>query len=526
MFCLAVNIAVFAQAPIPRLIEKNGRHALLVDGRPWFILGGQVHNSSGWPALLPQVWQSVKQLNANTLEIPVYWEQLEPEQGKFDFSVVDTILRQAREHHVRLVLLWFGTWKNGSNHYEPAWMKTDAARYPNITGKNGGQIDSPSPFSKAALDADIQAFTALMGHLKQTDRQRTVVMVQVENESGAWGSVRDYSPEGQRLFEGPVPAELLKPEILKALGRPAVSNGTWAAVFGDRADEYFHAWYVARYIGQVAAAGKTVYPLPLYVNAALRDPLTDPPATEYESGGPTDNVFPIWKTAAPAIDLLAPDIYLSGNDRVLKVLELYGRQNNALFVPEAGLIPANAKYLYEVPARGGIGFSPFGIDAGELDIDLAKNKEKLALYSAAYKAAQPMVRELAAWAFEGKIKSAVEGDDHAQQTINLGNWQVSVYFGGDGRANAAPVYGLSAGKLLIVQLGENKFLAMGSRCHIVFKPTGKNAGKAWEYIKVDEGRYQNGQFKAYRILNGDETDWGGPGFGDDPPVLQITLTTR
>jgi len=216
-------------------------------------------------------------------------------------------------------------------------MKKDADRYPNIIGKDGKPVDSPSPLAEATLQADSKAFSTVMRHLKNMDELHTVIMVQVENEPGTWGSVRDYSPKAQRLFEGPVPAELLKPWLLKALNIPVVSSGSWKEVFGERADEYFHAWNVARYIGKVATAGKKEYALPMYVNAALRDPLTNPPATNYESGGPTDNVIPIWKAAAPSIDLLAPDIYLNGNERILKVLDLYDREDNALFVPEAGL---------------------------------------------------------------------------------------------------------------------------------------------------------------------------------------------
>ncbi|MGZ3778498.1 MAG: beta-galactosidase, partial [Mucilaginibacter sp.] len=281
---------IFAQHSMPALIEKNGRHALLVDGKPFLVLGGQVHNSSAWPGMMPKIWSAAETMHLNTLEVPLYWEQVEPQQGKFDFSLVDLLLAQSRQHHVHVVLLWFGTWKNGSNHYMPEWMKRGAAKYPNITGKNGHDIDSPSPHSKTTLDADIKAFTALMTHLKTADPVHTVIMVQVENESGSWGSVRDYSPMTQKLFEGNVPAELLKPEVLKALNVPVGSAGTWQSVFGDRADEYFQAWSVARFIGQVAAAGKAAYPLPMYTNAALRDPLTNPPATNYESGGPTDNV--------------------------------------------------------------------------------------------------------------------------------------------------------------------------------------------------------------------------------------------
>jgi len=522
-------IKPFAQTtatPMPQIIQKDGRHALLVDGKPFLMLGGQAHNSSAWPMMMPNVWQAVAAMHLNTLEVPIYWEQIEAQPGHFDFSIVNTLLVQARQHKVHLVLLWFGTWKNGSNHYMPEWMKRDAAKYPNVTGKNGGAIDSPSPNVKATLDADIKAFTAVMRYLKQSDPQHTVIMVQVENESGAWGSVRDYSAAAQKMFEGLVPAELLKPAILTALNVPVVNSGSWQQVFGDRADEYFQAWHVARFIGQVAAAGKAVYPLPLYVNAALREPFGNPTANNYESGGPTDNVLPIWKIAAPAIDLEAPDIYLSGSDKVLKVIDLYDRADNPLFVPEAGMMPDNAKYLYEVIARGGIGFSPFGIDDNGRGETPAETAKRLAPFAQEYADAAPIMPELAKWAFDGKIKAVVEHDDHAAQTIDLGAWQADIKFGGDGRANAAPVYSQTSGKLMIVKLGENEFIAMGTRCHLTFQPTDNNAGKAWQYLKVEEGHFENGIFKPIRILNGDETDWGGPGFGVVPKVLRISVVVR
>lgn len=517
----------FAQSTMmPAIIEKDGRHTLLVDEKPFLILGGQAHNSSAWPGMMPHVWTAVETMHLNTLEIPIYWEQVEAQPGKFDFSLIDTLLDQSRKHHVHLVLLWFATWKNGSNHYMPEWMKRDAAKYPNITAKNGQSIDSPSPNVKATLDADIKSFTAMMAYLRKADPQHTVIMVQVENESGAWGSVRDYSPMAQKLFDGPVPVELLKPAILKALNAPIVTSGSWHEVFGDRADEYFHAWSVARFVGQVAAAGKKEYPLPMYVNAALRDPLTNPSANNYESGGPTDNVIPIWKVGAPAIDLLAPDIYLSGSDRILKVLDLYSRRDNPLFVPEVGLSLERAKYLYEVIARGGIGFSPFGIDDNSASETDGKTTGLLAPFAQEYAVMNPMMRELAQWGFENKIKSVVEREDHAKQTIDLGAWQAVVSFGGDGRANAPPVYDQTTGKLMVVTLDQNKFLLIGTRCHITFLPTGSNANKAWQYLKVEEGSYENGEFKMLRILNGDETDWGGPGFGAQPTVLQTTLVLR
>ena len=301
---------------------------MVVDGAPYLMLGVQANNSSAWPAYLDKVWPAAETLHANTVELPIYWEQIEAEKGKFDFSLVDVILGQAREHHVRLVLLWFGTWKNGSSHYTPEWVKLNQEKYPFLRNDKGLTVDSPSPFSDAFLQADKDAFRALMRHLKQADPQRTVLLVQVENEPGVWGGVRDYGPEAQKAFAGAVPEKLLK-----GLGK---QPGTWKEVFGDDADESFEAWYTAIYIEQVAAAGKAEYGLPMYVNAALRDPFHPGKAPSYESGAPTDNNIELWKIAAPSVSVVAPDIYLPEYAKYMKVIDLYKRKDNALLIPETG----------------------------------------------------------------------------------------------------------------------------------------------------------------------------------------------
>ena len=525
---LALSFNVMAQgqdSKMPKIVSNNGRHALMVDGKPFLILGGQAHNSSAWPGMMPQVWSAVDKLHANTLEVPIYWENIEPEQGRFNFSLIDTLLLQAKQHNKKLVLLWFATWKNGSNHYMPKWMKQDAAKYPNIIGVKGQSVDSPSPHATATLEADIKAFEAVMGHLKNADKQHTVIMVQVENEPGSWDTIRDYSPMAQKAFGEQVPASLLKPEILKELKHGNINKGTWRQVFGEDADEYFHAWYVARFIGLVAAAGKTVYPLPMYTNAALRDPLTNPKPPSYESGGPTDNVIAIWKAAAPALDLLAPDIYLSGSDKILKVLELYGRPDNALFIPEVGLQAEKAKYLYSVLASGGIGYSPFGIDANNEDITDDELTASLSPFSQDYAALAGIGNVMAEWVYQGKVKAVVEHEDHAEQTLDLGLWQAKIAFGSIDR-NVIKPNAIPTGRAMIVQLQPNKFIVIGSLCNITFKPLKQNLNKPWQYLKVEEGHYKNGTFEPLRILNGDETDWGGPRFDKRTTVLQVELVTR
>jgi len=186
------------------------------------MLGGQANNSSNYPAMLPEVWRAIRDLHANTLEIPVAWEQVEPVEGKFDFSWLDTLVPQARANGIRLDLLWFGTWKNTSPSYTPEWVKADWKRFPRMMTRDGKTNYVMSPHSRATLEADKRAFAAMMRHLREIDPQHTVILVQVENEVGSYGSPRDFSPEANRLFAGPIPGELAR-----RMGK----SGTWKQVF-------------------------------------------------------------------------------------------------------------------------------------------------------------------------------------------------------------------------------------------------------------------------------------------------------
>ena len=269
LLVLAAASQLFS-AEAPRLVQKDGRYSLLVDGRPYLILGGQIHNSSGWPSELPQVWQSMAALHANTVEAPVYWEQLEPQPGKFDFSNVDAIVEGARAHNLHVVILWFGTWKNGNMHYVPAWVKEDTTRFPRIIRADGEPIDVLSPLSRNTLEADKAAFTALTRHLNQIDaEQHTVLLIQIENESGNVGSVRDFSALADKEMAGDVPADLLA-----AAGK---QRGTWRQVFGGEADEIFQAYHQAKYINEIAAAGKREFNIPFYINVWIDYPVAQLP---------------------------------------------------------------------------------------------------------------------------------------------------------------------------------------------------------------------------------------------------------
>jgi len=528
--CLALTFGAIraAQATsMPEVVARDGRAALMVDGAPFLILGAQVNNSSASPAMLPKVWPAVKRLQANTLSVPIAWEQIEPVEGRFEFSFLDTLLREARDNQVRLVLLWFATWKNNGPNYAPEWVKLDNARFPRLVDASGKVLNSLSPHAAATLAADRRAFVALMKHLKQTDAARTVIMVQVQNEPGTYGSVRDFGAEATKLFGGAVPAALVKAQGVKA--------GTWSQVFGKDADEFFHAWSVAKFIGDVAAAGKKEYPLPMYVNAALRDPFHPGAPGGYASGGPTDNVISIYQAAAPAIDLVSPDIYMKESTKVSRVIELY-RPGGPLLVPEIGNDPIFARYFFDVLGAQGIGIVPFGMDyTGYSNFPLGgKNvDEAIDAFARTFRLVAPMARDWARLSFTGKVWGASEPDDRASRKLDLGRWTATLSFNewqfgmkewfGDLKDKPEwPAY--PSGGALLAQLGPDEFLLTGQRVRVTFAPAATLKANGLIFASVEEGTYIDGKWQKLRVWNGDQTDYG-LNLTEEPRLLRVRLAT-
>lgn len=525
-------------ASMPRLVQRDGHYALLVDGQPFIMLGAQAHNSSNYPYALGKVWAAVEDAHANTLEIPVAWEQVEPVENKFDFSYVDTLIKQAREHKVRLVLLWFGTWKNTSPQYTPEWVKVDNKRFPRMVDKDGKVTYCLSPYGEETLKADRKAFVALMSHLKKIDdKQHTVIMMQVENEAGTYGYARDFGPKAQAAFNGRVPQVVLDH---KKAPVPKAATGTWSEVYGDYADEYFHAWAVASYIEEIAKAGRAVYDLPMYVNNALRDPLEPmaPWKGNFASGGPTYDVIDIYKAAAPHIDIAAPDIYESQPHKVTAVLDGFQRPDNALFVPEMGNAAHFVRYVYQVLGRGAIGVAPFGVDYADYSNyplgSKLKDKTMVEPFGKIYAAFRPMEKLWATWALEGRTNGIAENDQHSKQSMAFKGWNITVSFRewqfGERPDPASdkdlpPGTESPTGGVAAAQLGDDEFVVTGQHARIGLEGTGANAGKPAMFVRVEEGRFDGaGQWVMERNWNGDQADHG-LNFTGQPVVLKLKIRT-
>ncbi|HEX7641509.1 MAG TPA: DUF5597 domain-containing protein [Burkholderiaceae bacterium] len=525
-------------AAIPHFVKENGRTALVVDGEPYTILGAQAHNSSNYPEALKQVWPAIADAHANTLEIPVAWEQIEPAEGRFDFNYVDTLVEQARRNKVHLVLLWFGTWKNTNPQYVPEWVKFDNGRFPRMIDESGKLTYCLSPFGEETLKADKRAFVALMSHIRKIDeKNHTVIMMQVENEAGTYGYVRDFGPKAEAAFNSKVPQAVLEH---KRAPVPKAASGTWPEVYGDYAGEYFHAWAIARYVEEIAKAGRAAYDLPMYMNNALRDPLAPlaPWNKNFASGGPTYDVIDIYKAVAPHIDIIGPDLYAPQSAVVAANLDRFQRGDNALFVPEMSNAAVYARYVYQILGRGSLGISPFGLDYADYSNfplgSKAKDKTMVEPFGKIYAAFRPMAPLWAKWALEGRTRGVAEGDDRASQTILLKNWKATVgygfwQFGGEdwlATLKDAPQDSENLnGGVAIAQIGDNEFVVVGQHARVRFEGDGLNAGKPSMFARVEEGHFDGtGKWIMERNWNGDQVDYGINLTGN-PVVLKVKLGT-
>jgi len=500
------------QNSLPHLRQQGTATQLVVDGKPFLILGGELGNStSSSLEYMRPVWPKVVSLNLNTLLVPVYWELIEPAEGKFDFSLVDGLIEEARRHQLRIVPLWFATWKNSMSCYAPAWVKMDQKRFPRSQDAMGRGMEILSPFSKENLGADARAFAAFMRHLREVDgNDHTVIMVQVENEIGMIPDSRDRSAIAEKLFKESVPTELMNylgehketliPEFRAQWAAAGFkTRGTWEEVFGPgtKTDEIFMAWYFARYTNQVAQRGAAEYKLPMYVNAALIRPGHQP--GQYPSAGPLPHLMDVWRAGAPQIDFLSPDIYFAN---FAEWARKYQQSGNPLFIPEAAPNSSCAvNAFYAIGQHDAIGFSPFAIESVEEPV----NKLLAASYN--------VLKQLAPLILERQGKKAMAGvlpegaEQRAPQKVRLGGYALNVTYErlASPSQNTQTPDAISGG--LVISIGPDEFIFAGTGLIITFEtetPSDTSVG----ILSAQEGKYVNGQWAPGRWLNGDQTHQG------------------
>lgn len=490
------SITVRSDGQSPELVENNGHYTLMVDGEPFIVMGAQLWNSSAWPLLLNDVWEQLKDFGCNTIEAPIYWQNIESTEGEFNFKEMDQLILGARKHNMRLVLLWFGSFKNGRMQYAPTWVIENTRKYPRMVDDTGQEIFVLSTLEEANVKSDSKAFTETMKHLKEIDgKHHTVIMVQVENEPGSMWTDRDYSDKANKLFFEPVPAHLAS-----GLNKP---NGTWIELFGRDASESFAAFHLASYINRVTKSGKNVYQLPMYVNAWILENGFEYPG-EYPSGGPNSKMMDIWKVAAPDVDLLALDIYHSNSSVFLNLCEKYRRTDNPLFISEMGHGMDFARLQFH--ALGdfyALGVATYGIDSYEVDPHDKRELDKISSefdpISDNYVLLGPAMSEIAKLQAAGNLKAAVEDYGLTSSLLHFDNYDVLIKYG-------YPCYkdqSKPSGRALIGQITANEFYIFGFDVNFSFRPTYGSGFRSTEYVMVEEGTFVNGEWTRKRIWNGD-----------------------
>jgi beta-galactosidase GanA len=481
-----------------------------VEGRPLLLLAGELGNSSASSlGYLEPHWETFRKLHLNTLLAPVYWELMEPAEGSFDFGLVDGLVAEARRRELKLVLLWFASWKNSMSCYAPAWVKTDPERFPRARQGDGTPLEIVSPFSDQGRDADARAFAALMRHLRDVDAEhQTVVMVQVENEIGMIPEARDRSADADELFGRAVPEELLEylearrgtlaPELAEIWRSPgAGSSGTWSDVFGGgaAAEEIFMAWHFGRYVEAVTAAGKAEYPLPMFVNAAL--PREGYVPGQYPSAGPLPHLIDVWRAAAPSVDFLAPDIYRTN---FAEWCARYDRSGNPLFIPEAHADRnAAAHAFYAIGAHRALGFSPFSIEH-VTDPDH--------LLGPAYALLSALTPTILEHQREGTLRGALVDQESPEQTLELSGYRMKVrhdYTWGWAEKGPEGEAWPRAGALLAAT-GADAFLIAGTGVIVTFE-SATDDGRVG-ILRAREQGLVGGELVPGRWLNGDQTHQG------------------
>ena len=565
MVCAAaLSISSEAQtaAGTPHLQKQGTATQLVVDGKPFLALAGELTNNAATSLpMMEPIWPKLVAGNLNTVLVGISWAQFEPEEGKFNYTQVDGVIAKARENNLHIVFLWFASWKNGTSSFAPYWVKKDYTRFPRIQIDDGstisisGPVELLSTFGDATRDADAAAFGALMRHIKEVDgAQHTVLMMQIENEVGVLRDSRDRSPAANRAFAGPVPAELMnyleshKDTLIPEFRAVWAANGykksgTWEAVFGPGkpadvkipiqttsppmsanehevswrelrwpSDEVFMAWNYARFVEKEVQAGKASYDIPMYVNGWLQQPNHAWPGS-YPSGGPLPQVHDVWRAGAPDVDILAPDLYLPYFD---EVCERFSRNGNPLFIPETSTDASNV--IMAVGKYNTIGFSPFGVDGGRpIPPELAATYQMLSQLS-------PMIL-----AHQGSDTMTavrmIEGDPPKQ--VKLGNYTLTFTYTGRirglppqakggvvsppprqpiGTQPAEPLPPLEAAAVVIAS-GPDEFYFGGGGMRVDF--TANTPGPANVGLGVvQQGTFVDGKWDLSRWIEGDDDAQG------------------
>ena len=557
LILLLVPNIFFVSAQTPYLLKKDNKTQFMVHGKPFLMLSGELHNSSSSSIeYMNHVWKRIEPLNMNTLIVSASWDIVEAKEGVYNFNEIDELIEEARNRNMKLVLIWFASWKNGRSTYTPEWVKINPKKYPKVVTYDGKTLDILSAFHEENRKADERAFVELMKHIKKVDHDNTIIMMQIQNEVGILGSERDYSPTAENIWNSQVPEDLIHyllqnkgklfPELDKVWATNGYkTNGNWEEVFGKSiypenyrsnqsvfrstggrdslyfkvyygyTEEIFMAFNYAKYIEEIAKSGKKIHDIPMFVNAWLRSPDQSIPG-RFPSGGPNPEVIDIWRAAAPSIDFIAPDIYIDEYDWALSE---FTRSSNPLFIPESMLNSARA--LYAFGEYDALGFAPFGIDG-----ILRTTPAGLKHLSNTYNVLNNMINVITSMFGSEKMRGLMIDQNNPEHTIEMDNYIITARSSSQRRAinigqsleqlaneNAALARQIQEtfdGGAIVLHTDENEFIFVGYGINLQFRLKDSVNHSVFGIASKDEGTFINNVFVPGRRLNGDELNSGLP----------------
>lgn len=491
-------------------IDKN-KQCLIVNGQPYFIFGGEVHNSSCSTISYFQeyVISQITDIPVNTLLLPIYWEMIEKEEGQYDMSLVKDIIDIMRANNLKIVFLWFGLWKNGLSTYIPAWMKINRKKYAFCQNEHGESLYTVSPLCFEAIEKDCQAYAELMKFIQSYDKsENTVIMMQVENEVGLLQSDRDYSSLATKYFNEMIPHDLKDYTHFE---------GTWQDVFKQDAPEIFMTYYYAKAIEKITKIGKEIYPIPTITNVWLNKENEKP--GQYPSGGAIFKNLQLYQYLTPSLDLIAPDIYVKTID---EVSQQYASQG-LLMIPETRQDKTYmSNIIYTIAKYPLIGYSPFGIE------DFHENQETTRLYhflsslgierdafdpSGSLPYLQNIYYDLSKlWPLifkyrqQNKIYPFIRKNMMKNDCLSISNYNIMVtYLNQEKNINGAG---------MIIDL-DDEWLIYGVNCFMQVSNSVSQLG----ILHLEEKKYVDGKWETKRILNGDERY--GIYILDQPKLLKV-----
>lgn len=534
-------LPLFSSAQLPRLDKTRTAPTMLVNGKPFLMLGGELHNSTGSDKVaLRAALKEIKSYHLNTVLAYAYWEMIEPVEGQFNFELVDDLLKSAREENLKVVLVWFGSWKSTASSYVPEWVKTNPKRFPRYTLADGKTLEMLSAFSEENRNADAKAYTALMQHLKETDTQHTVIMTQVENEPGCFDNYRDLSPAAQKVWQSAMPADMVnylkanKGKLFPALEKAWADNGyktkgTWEEVLGKSieqgeykfyTEELFMAYHYSKYLNYIAAEGRKKLDLPTFCNGWLYNK-----RGFYPHGTINPHVLDAYRAGGTALDFYSPNVYTTDYDELFTNYTLGG---NTLFIPESMLVPAGA--LYSIGAFNALGFAPFGIDG-----ERTKSKENtvhLDILTATNKTLANMTELITSNYNSPKMRGVYINATKKEHKVELGDYQLtassSVERGGfsldfgkslekvgkpqvpstNEASPAAPApFGSvpkGIGAAIVIQNGADEFYIVGYGVKLNFALKEGIKFEHLGFVSIEEGAFENEKFIPHKRWNGDE----------------------